>query len=562
MQRTLLFAICFGPVAAACVGQVAGDPSLGPPVEPPFIDDDNDPTTPPVPNPNFDPDAGGSQVSAAPVPGRTALRRLTQTEYLRSLAKLTGVSSSGYAANLTKDGTLNGFDNQAAALSVTFENLSTYQRTAEDIAARAVGTTRTLQGLFPTCTPLATGCLDAAVRALGRRVYRRPLDNDEFLAVRDAAYSSPGVLAADAPRAIVESLLLSPQFLYRSEIGVPAAGRPGLLRLTAHEIASALSFTLWQETPDTALLDAAEAGQLADAAAIEGRARAMLTDARATSAVESFATQYLRVPKMQEVSIPSNVAGFDATLRAAAIEEIRLLARDYFLGAASVMDVFRSPYTYVNDRLAAVYGFPKTGSTAHRRVDVPAGSERQGLFGTSGFFLATSHGDTPSVIYQGMFVRGQMLCDEISGPPAALRDQIANDPNAGNSEARLNNPSCAGCHRQLDLIGKGLSAYNVFGQKLANVPADATRGAIEGYPNPEFSGPAELGAKVIATGRVPHCLSQNLLTWLAGRGVETGDQPTVAYLASALERSQNRFVESLPAYFASEAFLIRKAVSP
>lgn len=495
-------------------------------------------------------------VSPGSTLGAPALRRLSHTEYLRSVEKLTGVATAGYAAQLLHEGLMNGFDNQASVLQVTFDGLSAYQRVAEDVAGKALATAAGRARLFPGCEPLAAGCLDAAASRLGRLFFRRPLAADELQALRAAAFDGAGQLAADGQRAVLEILLAAPQFLYRTEIGAVAEDRPGAARLTPHEIAAALAFGLWQETPDAALLDEADAGGLADAASVERAVRSMAADARAAATFERFAALYLRAPAAEAAAIPSAVAGYDAAVKAAALEELARLIRDYFGGDADVVELFRTPYTYVNDRLAAVYGYPTGGGATFRRVDAPAGADRRGLFGTSAFFLATAKGDRPNLVHQGEFVRAKVLCDHISPPPPSLQDEIANDPSSASPEARLTKPVCAACHRQLDLIGMGLSAYGVYGQRLPG--AAPGQGTIEGLPGGEFSGPAALGDKVVATGRVGRCVAENLATWLLGRGVVSADDALVARMDAALAAAKNRVREMLPAYFTSDAFLYRE----
>ena len=129
---------------------------------------------------------------------------------------------------------------------------------------------------------------------------------------------------------ILEAMLLSPQFLYRLELGQPVADRPGMRRLTDYEIASALSFARWGETPDDELLDAAEAHLPSDPVWLAERARIMLTDPRADAAIESFAAQWLRVPYIDTVPIARTVPGFDIVVRWDAAKQLRKLIHRYF----------------------------------------------------------------------------------------------------------------------------------------------------------------------------------------------------------------------------------------
>jgi hypothetical protein len=487
----------------------------------------------------------------------TSLRRLTHHEYLRSLKKLTGVDTDKYMGNLPVDARINGFDNQAAALQVSFETMESYRDITADVVSRALkeGEGR----FFPACQPLSRGCLPDAIARLGRRVFRRPLDDHEVRALRAMAVDARGRLLRDAAPALLEAMLLSPQFLFRNEVGEPAADRPGLRRLTDYEIASALSFALWSETPDDALLDAAEALLTSDPAWLAKQARTMLADPRADAAIESFAAQWLRIPYINTVPIAGTVPGFDILVRWGAEEQLRRLVRRYFIHDVDALDFLYAPIADVNDKLAKVYGYQRERSEKWREVQVDPDDDRKGFFGTAGFFLITSHVDRPSVILQGQYIRNALLCDSVGSPPPELADQISKDPAAQSSEARLSRQPCAGCHKRLDLIGRGLSAYNVIGARDADAPAASAQGTIVGFPDSDFSGPAALARAVAKTGQVPRCTVEHALAWLKGRGVTAKDEATIDLLLTEFERSGHRFKDMLASYVTSDDFLYREA---
>jgi hypothetical protein len=288
----------------------------------------------------------------------------------------------------------------------------------------------------------------------------------------------------------------------------------------------------------------------------------MLADTKTKSTIESFAGQWLRFNRIPDVPISKTVSGFSDPLRASALEEARLLAERHFTADGNALEFLSSASVDIDDRLAAVYGYPTTGSTAFRRVPVKPGDARGGLLGTAGFFLMTSALDHPSVIEQGLYVRNVLLCDSPPAPSAAIAAQINSDPKAQSSEYRLMNPACAVCHKKLDLIGKGLAAYNVFGARDPKIAVGAAQGTIVGLDNSDFSGPAELAKQLQATNRLPLCLVQHTLTWLYGRGTSSADDAALAPLVASLANSNFRFKEVLATYFASDAFIYRKAGTP
>ena len=150
------------------------------------------------------------------------------------------------------------------------------------------------------------------------------------------------------------------------------------------------------------------------------------------------------------------------------------------------------------------------------------------------------------------------MCDPPPAPSGAILDLINSDPEAQSSEYRLSKPVCAACHRKIDLIGKGLSAYNVYGERDPNVTVDATQGTLDGYPDSDFSGPAALAREARETGRLPECLARHALTWLYGRGLTETDDPALATVLRDFKNSDFRFKEALAKYFTSEGFLYRK----
>ena len=487
------------------------------------------------------------------------MRRLSHREYLRSIERLTGVRTGRYGGQLPIDASINGFDNQASALQVSSETLESYREITADVIAQAFkdpGAAATR--FFPSCPTLAKTCVTDAVARLGRRVFRRPLDDEELRGLRALVVDGHGRVRKGAAPALLETMLLSPQFLFRSERGEPVPGRPGVRRLTSYEAASALSFALWGETPEDKLLDAAEASLTLDSRWLAQQTAEMLKDKRADSSIESFGMQWLRVPSIDLVPIAGTVQGLDINLRWAATDQLRRMIRRYFTRDANATGFLDTAVTDINDRLAKVYELPTKGNDGTREITLAEDDDRRGFFGTPGFSFITSHVDRTSEILQGLYVRNKLLCDSVPPPPATLAAEISKDPDAHSSEARLSKQPCAGCHRLLDPIGRGLAGFTVIGARDPSVARGTARGSIEGYPDATFNSPATLAKVVLNTGRVPQCIVEHTLAWLKGRGITSAEGPLVEQLVKGFEGSGYRYKELLALYIGSEDFLYRK----
>ena len=434
--------------------------------------------------------------------------------------------------------------------------------------AAGPGDTPARQRLF-VCRPAdadeEAACADTILATLARRAWRRPVDDAdlEILRIAFAAGREGGGFEAGIERAL-QQLLVSPEFLFRVEADpadAPAAAG-GNYRIRDLELASRLSFFLWSSVPDDELLDAAAAGRLSDSAELGRQVRRMLADDRARALTDNFVGQWLQLRNL-EAARPSQVlfADFDDGLRQAFRRETELFFESIVREDRSVLDLLGADYTFVNDRLARHYGIPHVQGSHFRRV--PVSGHRGGLLGQGSILTITSHPVRTSPVFRGRWILTNILGTPPPDPPPnvpALPDRAGAYADRTPSmrermAAHRDNPACASCHAMIDPLGFGLERFDPVG-RLRDVdeqhqPIDASGVLPDGTAFDDVPG---LRAALLARpDRFVGTLTEKLLTYALGRGLEPYDMPAVRRIVRAAADEEYRLsavvlgiVESLP----------------
>ena len=432
--------------------------------------------------------------------------------------------------------------------------------------AAGPGDTPARQRLF-VCRPADAGeeaaCADAILGALARRAWRRPVDDAdlEILRIAFAAGREGGGFEAGIERAL-QQLLVSPEFLFRVEAD-PADTAAGVnYRIGDLELASRLSFFLWSSVPDDELLDAAAGGTLSDPAELGRQVRRMLADERARALTDNFVGQWLQLRNL-EAARPSQVlfADFDDGLRQAFRRETELFFESVVREDRSVLDLLDADYTFVNDRLARHYGIPHVQGSHFRRVAVSG--HRGGLLGQGSILTITSHPVRTSPVFRGRWILTNILGTPPPDPPPnvpALPDRAGAYADRTPSmrermAAHRDNPACASCHAMIDPLGFGLERFDPVGRLRdvdeQHLPIDASGVLPDGTA---FDDVAELKTALLARpDRFVGTLTEKLLTYALGRGLEPYDMPAVRQIVKRAAEQDYRLsavvlgiVESLP----------------
>lgn len=306
-------------------------------------------------------------------------------------------------------------------------------------------------------------CAEDFVVDFGGRAFRRPLS-----AVEVAKYKGLLLGASDRPtgiRVVLRTMLSSPLFLYRSEIGEPAGD--GTYRLTPHETAAALSYTFWGTMPDDELFAAAASGELGTNAGIETQARRLLASPRSRPVLETFAAQWLGIEKVPSMSKTASLhPEWSPALASSMVEETRrFVTHVIFEGSGKYDDLLLADTTFVDATLAAFYGVSAPGGGFG---EVPSPEHRgAGLLGHAGILSANAYADQSSPIRRGLFVRRNLLCQELPPPPAEAATVPQIDPDATTRERfaqHTADPACHSCHQYIDGVGFGFESFDAIGK--------------------------------------------------------------------------------------------------
>jgi hypothetical protein len=512
-------------------------------------------------------DAGGPDRSTAACksikPGPSPLRRLTRGEYDRTVRDLLG-DTRGLAKSFPQEEIEHGFDNAAELRSVSDVLSEDYLAAAEQLATAAVAKLDALIGCDGKAGEPA--CLDRLLDGFGKRAWRRPLFPEEREHLKKVFTDSRTTSFADGVQGVIEVMLLSPQFIYRVERGVAVAGAD-YARLTHHEMASRLSYTLWGTMPDEALFAAADAGKLGTRAEVAAQAKRMLDDPRAADMVTGFAGQWLQLDKLADSEKDVTVyKTYKPELLGLFREESEAFVQNVWKTDAKLTTLLTAPYTFVNGALAQFYGISGVTGDAFQKVPAEAG-HRAGLLTQASLLAANAAPDQSSPVHRGVFVREQLFCNELPPPPPEVNaNPPALDPKQTTAErfaAHRADPKCAGCHELIDPIGLGFENFDGIGlwrSMEGSKPVDA-HGNIAGtdVAGP-FNGALELSDKLARSKDVSTCMVTHWFRFGNGRDVGSEDACTIETLTGAFKQGSIR--DLLMALVQSDAFFFRKGVSP
>lgn len=367
-------------------------------------------------------------------------------------------------------------------------------------------------------TPSAA-CAETFIDQVGRRAFRRPLLAAERTRLLNAFKLGTGADAfKDGIAAAVTTLLQSPQFLYQAEVGEAVAGETGVLRLSPYEVASRLSFSLWDSVPDAALLDAAAKGSLATSEGVRAQAERLLNDEKARATIVRFAREWihLEVPKPGVDRLDS---AYTPALSAAMQSELDSFVTASFLGAGtSIGAFFTSAAPFGNATLRTFY--EQSGGMG----------PRAGLLTQPALLTGIANPQDTSPIRRSVFVRRQLTCEDFPHPPddaLAVEGSLPSPANATareRSAVRMQNTRCVGCHTLIDPLGFGFEAFDELGryrtQTASGVAIDARGDFVapaSGDLGGKFDTLAELGQRLGASPTVHQCVVKQLFRFNYGR---------------------------------------------
>jgi mono/diheme cytochrome c family protein len=427
------------------------------------------------------------------------------------------------------------------------------------------------RGRIFICQPTVPGdeedCAKRILSNLARRAYRRPLDDENLNALLKVYRQgrAEGEFEAGIETAL-SAMLVNPQFLFRIERDPPGIPRGTTYHIEGLDLASRLSYFLWSSMPDDELLDRAIRGELSRPDVLDQQVRRMLADGRSRSLVSNFAGQWLYLRNL-EAFIPDMrlYPDFDDNLRQALRQETELCFESILREDRSVLDLIKADYTYLNERLAKHYGIPHVYGSQFRRVAVDEGSHRGGLLRQGSILSVTSYATRTSPVIRGKWVLENILGTPPPPPPGnvpALKDNtVASSLSVRQRLAEHRaNAACASCHSLMDPVGFALENYDAVGRWRdveEGHPVDSTGGLPDGS---EFVGVAGLEQAVLNRPEMfVGTLTEKLLTFALGRGVEPFDAPAVRKIVRDARADNYRFSRLIMGIVQSTPFQMRTA---
>ena len=427
------------------------------------------------------------------------------------------------------------------------------------------------QRLF-VCQPASAAeeapCARRILSTVARRAYRRPVTEADVATLLDFYQLGRGEGSFETGiRAALERMLVDVNFLFRLEPDPATASPARAYALNDVELASRLSFFLWSSIPDDELLTLAEQGRLREPGVLRAQARRMLADARARVVVRNFFDQWLYLRNVDTHTPNKNLfPEFDENLRQAFRQETELFLQSQIQEDRSVLELLTADYTFVNERLARHYGIPDVLGSHFRRVSLPADSPRRGLLGQGSVLMVTSYADRTSVVVRGTFVLQNLLGIPPPPPPPNVPDLDETEVTGSlrqRMEQHRSNPVCATCHSLIDPPGFALESFDAVGKFRTvdgGTPIDASGVLVDGTT---FDGPGSFRTALLTAQKDAFLttLTEKLVTYAVGRGVEYYDMPAVRRILREAEADDYHWSTFILAIVKSTPFQMRRAAS-
>ncbi|HZP83324.1 MAG TPA: DUF1592 domain-containing protein [Chthonomonadaceae bacterium] len=487
----------------------------------------------------------GADESQPQNPGRVLIHRLSRTEYNNTIRDLLGVDTQPANTFPADGGGGGGFDNNADTLFIPPILMERYLQAADEVLAAAKP--ERLFFVRPGKGLSRRAAAQQIVTHYAMRAFRRPVETAErtrLMRLFDLA-SQRGESFQNAVKFALKAVLVSPNFLFRVEKDRSAA-QP--YPLSDYELASRLSYFLWASMPDETLFTLAGQKRLHDPKTLAQQVRRMLQSPKSRALADSFAGQWLRVRDLYTSAQPDpgRYPGYTPTLRDAMYQETIDFFDSLLRENGSLLQLLDADYTFVNEELARHYGIAGVKGPQMRRVSL-ADHRRGGVLTMASVLTLTSFPQRTSPVLRGKWVLQEILGAPPAPPPPNAGGLPASDaPENGLTfrqrlEKHREKPECASCHSRMDPIGFGLENFDAIGHwrdQIGGQPVDASGVLATGE---KFTGPVELKQHLLAQkGEFLRNLTEKMLAYALGRGLEPYDLPTVKKIAAAVAQDDYR----------------------
>ncbi len=416
------------------------------------------------------------------------------------------------------------------------------------------------------------GCAKKILSTLARSAYRRPItptDMETLLSFYQSGRNQNGNFDAGIERAL-RLILSSPEFVFRFERDPATVAAGSAYRIDDLELASRLAFFLWSSIPDDELLNLAAANKLSDPPTLNREVRRMLADPRSQALATNFAAQWLYLRNLKNFAPdPNEFPDFDDNLRQSLLTETEMFFGSIVNEDRNVLDLLNADYTFVNERLAQHYGIPNVYGPRFRRVTLNDDA-RRGLLGQGSVLTVTSYATRTSPVLRGKWILTNVLGTPPPAPPPNV--PALKENNEGGKvlsvrerlEEHRKSPACASCHKIMDPLGFALENFDATGQWRSKsedgAPIDASGVLLDGS---KVDGPVTLRAALMSRPDVfVSTLTEKLMTYALGRGVDYNDMPAIREIAAKAAADNYRFSDLVTGIVKSPEFRMKIKTSP
>jgi Protein of unknown function (DUF1592)/Protein of unknown function (DUF1588)/Protein of unknown function (DUF1595)/Protein of unknown function (DUF1585)/Protein of unknown function (DUF1587) len=514
------------------------------------------------------PDAGGeptSDAGAAPPkiaaecavapPGHVGLQRLSLPQLENTLEDLLGFAVTAPSL-YPRDDRTGGYITVPEAQLVSQGLMEQHLNWSVALAHLTV---TSAAPLVMWCDTETAGCSEQIVERFMRRAFRRPPRDEEVEHFTSMLAQGDGNLNERLETALA-AILNAPQFLFRERTTQnPAHAVP----LSNHDLATRLSYFIWNSMPDESLSEAADDGTLADPGVLDSHVRRLLASPRSNELARTMADQWLDLSRLWDHSLSREAfPEYGAALKESMYQQtVRFLARLLQEGRP-VAELVTATDSFVDARLAEVYGLPGTFDEEFVLTDVALAGQRPGLLAHASVLSLTSSGDETSIIRRGKWVTTALLCLGVSSPPATL-DTSLNEELPSDATPREvvaihgTHPQCVACHQQLDPPGLVLEGYDPLGRIRTNYPPpidrpiDTSAVFLDGTAVADV---AALSRFLAADAQLSRCVADRIFPLAVGRLLGKTENELLQQLGAEEQPEQFTFAQFVSRLVQSSAF--------
>jgi hypothetical protein len=496
---------------------------------------------------------GGAPVASSVTldgsPIYTRVQRLTVTQWKNAVTDILRLETPGTLGDDLRDppAAAADFTNNEKLLYVNVDGARDFEAGSEAAAALATESSAALSRVDAGTTAAEF------VSTLGRRAFRRPLRDEEQTKYEGVFALGEELYGAGFERGaalVIRAMLVSPHFLYRTELG------PASEPLTGYEVASKLSFWLLGTTPSDALLDSADAGELDSVEGVEGVARQMLEQRGAVEVMRDFHGQAFRLSRLASLTKP-DAPEYDESVGAEAVAASSLFFDRVFETGGGLREILTSQRAFVGPKLAELYGVDAPSAIEERALD----PSRAGYFLQVPFLLLFGTGDEPATIRRGVAINGEMLCNGLPLAHDAVPTPLPPSSGTTNREwIEALTSDCGACHRAfIDPLGFAFEAFDGLGREREldeGRPVDTTGSYPFSDGARDFSGAKELVHIMADTAQAHTCYAKKVTGYALQRDMVEADRPLLEAL-SEVSRDEQSLTELVISLVRDPAFRLR-----